>query len=181
VAKRSAFRDFIAALRRDWRSGLPGVLSVRTALGAGGGMSVPRASTFYAGLSRDLGMHVFVYFQHSTKSWEVGQFTANVILSRHENAPEVWFRLAPEGGGEFAEGCYRLGPLLGQGDKWWCLERGGSRDAGVWRAASYDDPAQVVSEAIADVTRDVRAILGRFRVESANPDAEPGAAPDPAN
>jgi hypothetical protein len=179
VAKRSVFRDFVAALRRDWRTHLPGVMPVSRPLGTGGGMSVPKASTFYAGVSRSLNMHVFVNFQSSPKAWEVGMFTVNVILSERDDAPVVWFTLPPDDGRTFGEGSYRIGPFVGVNDKWWHLERGTS-SAGVasWRAADYSDPERVIAEAVADVTRDIQVVLDRFAVGGAGADAEPKVAPD---
>jgi hypothetical protein len=168
LAKRSVFRDFIAALRRHWRSELPSVSPLQTAIGcslSGNGMGVPKASTFYAGVSRSLGLHVFVYFQHSPKSWSVGEFAANIILSKIIDAPEVWFRWEPDDGGPLTEGCYRVGPLLGKGDKWWCLRQTfPTHPEQHWIAASYDNSTQVIADAVVDVTSDVRAVLERLEV-----------------
>src|SRR5688500_9748937 len=117
MAKRSVFRDFIATLRKRWRDELPYIRPVEAALGP----AIPNASTFYAGFSPRLGMHVFVNFQHSSKAWQVGQFTINIILSKREGSPEGWGGpFAPHDGMSFTEGSYRISGVLGHlKDKWW--------------------------------------------------------------
>ena len=179
MAKRSIFRDFVAALRRDWHLHLPGVSPVARALGVG----VPKASTFYAGVSRRQNMHVYINFQSSPKAWETGMFTVNVIFFEHDDAPVVWSKLPPDDGRSFGEGSYRIGPFVGVNDKWWHLENGTSSiTVAAWRPTSYDYPERVITEAVADVTRDIRVVLDRFAVERPRdgqvPDAEPGAAAD---
>lgn len=165
MAKSSVFRDFITALRQDWRTSLPAATPIPAARGAADGMTVPRASTFHLGVSEKLGMHVFVYFQHSPKAWETGVFTANVILSKREDAPVVLMQYGPADDGTTGEGCYRLGPFLGGRDKWWLLLRGSSTSGpNDWRASRNGDPAAVIAEAVADVTRDVRSALERLQV-----------------
>lgn len=168
MAKRSVFHDFIAALRKDWRLRFPAIQPVKKALGAMNGMSVPKASTFYVGMSPALGMHVFVNFQHSPKAWEVGQFTVNIILSKHEDAPEVWFKLSPDNAQSFDEGSYRIGSLLGRKDKWWHLKCSSPAVlTETWMPVSYGDEAAVLAEAVADVTSDVSAVLSKLGVNIA--------------
>lgn len=170
MAKHSTFRDFITALRRRWRIELPYVQPAATSYGP----MMAKASTFYAGVARPLGMHVFINFQHSCKAWQVGQFTVNIILSRHEGAPEgSGGPFAPDDGVSFTEGRYRICDLLGRKkDKWWHLkvdEPSIIREE--WRPTSYDDYAIVLSEAVSDVTRDVREALEKLGVNVA---AQPG-------
>ena len=84
MAKHGEFRDFIKTLRKHWRTDLPEVRLLEQSLGP----TMPKASTFYAGWAQIVGMHVYVNFQHSSKAWQVGRFTVNVILSRREGVPE---------------------------------------------------------------------------------------------
>jgi hypothetical protein len=165
MAKRSVFRDFITGLRKRWREELPQVRPIEEALGP----AMPKASTFYAGLSPRLGMHVFVNFQHSSMAWQVGQFTINVILSKRAGAPEGWGGpLAPDDGVSFTEGSYRIGGVLGRHkDKWWHLKQDDPPIiTEAWRPTSYDDEI-VLIEAAADVTRDVREALAKLGVNGA--------------
>jgi hypothetical protein len=164
MAKRSVFRDFIVALRKHWREELPQVRPVDNALGP----AMPKASTFYAGLSPRLGMHVFVSFQHSPMAWKVGQFTINVIFSRREGAPEGWGGpFAPDDGTSFTEGSYRIGSVLGRHkDKWWHLKQDHPPIiTEAWRPTSYDEYETVLNEVTADVTRDVREALVKVGVK----------------
>lgn len=131
---------------------------------------MPKASTFYAGPSSRLRMHVFVRFQHSPMAWEVGQFTINMILSKREGAPEGWGGpFAPGDGASFTEGSYRISGVLGRpGDKWWHLKQNDSPIVTeAWRPTSYDDQEIVLVEAAADVTRDVREALAKLGVNGA--------------
>src|SRR5689334_4071716 len=100
MAKHSVFRNFIAALQAHWRSVLPNARPVEQSFGP----TMPKASTFYAGFARPLGMHVFLRFQHSSKAWLVGSFTINIILSKREGAPEAFGApFAPIDGASFTE------------------------------------------------------------------------------
>ena len=163
MAKRSVFRDFIAALRKRWREELPQVRPVEQALGP----MMPKASTFYAGFALQLGMHVFVNFQHSQKAWQVGQFTINMILSKREGAPDAWGGpFAPVDGVSITEGSYRISCILGRhNDKWWHLkEDSPSVIANAWRPTSYDDYEAVLIQAATDATSDVREALAKLGV-----------------
>jgi hypothetical protein len=160
MAERNPFPDFIRKLKEDWRVTFPLVRPLEERLSP----SMPKASTFYAGIPRPLGMHIFVNFQHSSKAWEVGEFTINVILSNRKGPPEGfgWLR-APEGA-DLYEGSHRIGRLVGGKDKWWHLKRYRRPPIGieVWRPSSYDDYDAVLHEAIADVTRDLSAVLRKL-------------------
>ena len=164
MAKRSVFRDFISTLRKYWRTELPEVRPVEESFGP----MMPKASTFYAGIAPPLGMHVFVNFQHSSKAWEVGRFTVNVVLSQHQGAPESWGGpFVPDDGASFTEGIYRISGLLGcHKDKWWHLNQDSSPPivTEAWRPASYVDYEVVLSETAIDVTRDVREALTKLGV-----------------
>lgn len=162
-SQRSVFRDFIAVLRTRWRDELPQVRPVEKGLGP----TMPKASTFYAGFAPALGMHAFVNFQHSFNSWQVGQFTINIILSKREGAPDCWGGpFAPDSGMPSTEGRYRISSILGRDrDKWWHLKRDHPpivTDA--WRPTSYDNSEAVMNEAAADVTQAVREALARLGV-----------------
>lgn len=162
MSKRSVFRDFIVVLQKYWSEELPHVKLIERAMGP----LMPKASTFYAGLSPQLGMHVFVNFQHSSKSWQVGRFTINIILSRNEDAPEGWNGpFAPNDGISFTEGSYRISGVLGRrNDKWWHLKADGPPVISeAWRPTSYDDET-VLTQAAVDVTHDVREVLAKFGV-----------------
>ncbi len=166
MAKRSAFRDFIAALRKRWREEFPQVRLINEALGPG----MPKASTFYTGFSPRLGMHVFVNFQHSCNAWQVGQFTINMILSKRDGAPEGWGGpFAPDDGLSFTEGIYRISAVLGRHrDKWWHLKQDDPPIiTEAWRPTSYDEYETVLSEAAAEVTHDVREALAKLGVNGA--------------
>ena len=159
MAERSAFRDFIRELKKDWRVTFPSVRPLEERLSP----SMPKASTFYAGIARPLGMHIFLNFQHSSKPWEVGEFTINVIPSKRKGPPEGFGWLRAPKGAELYEGSHRIGRLVGGTDKWWHLKRY-RRPIGteVWRPSSYDDYDAVLREAVADVTHDVGAVLRRL-------------------
>jgi len=165
MANASIFRDFITALRERWRSELPEVRPVADAFGP----AMPKASTFYAGFSRQLGMHLFLAFQHSSKSWEVGSFTVNVVLSKREGAPKSdGGPFPPYDGAALTEGSYRIGHLLGRDDKWWLLTADSGPVGRVqWRAKSYCNRDAVLRTAADDVTRDVRAALAKLGVVTA--------------
>jgi hypothetical protein len=158
MRKRSVFRDFINSLRKHWATELPALRPIKDALGP----TMPKASTFYAGVAHPLEMHVFVNFQHSCKAWQVGQFTINFILSKSEGPPEFWGGpWVPDDGVSFTEGSYRISNMLSRHrDKWWHLK---DDDPPIiteaWRPTSYDDYEAVLAQAAADVTNDVRHVL----------------------
>lgn len=110
---------------------------------------MPKASTLYAGFSARHDLYVFINFQHSSKAWEVGRFTINLILSKHEREPETWGGpFAPEDGKSFAEGSYRISGVLGQHpEKWWHLKKDRRPIiTQAWRPTSYDDNAVVLND-----------------------------------
>src|SRR5262249_31356376 len=113
MAKRSVFRDFIAALNKHWTAAFPSIRPLERPLG----LLLPKASSYYSGVAKPHGLHVFLNFQHSSKSWQIGQFTINIILSQeqdpHEVRPEL---LTPEDLDSLREGLYRIGPFLGGKD-----------------------------------------------------------------
>jgi Domain of unknown function (DUF4304) len=167
MATRSVYRDFISAIKKHWRSESPSICPIKESFGP----IMPKASTFHAGMSKPSGMHVFFNFQHSSKSWEVGQFTINVILSRGEGPPEGSFGpFPPEGSDPFREGSYRIGLLVGQKDKWWHLKDDPAPIlTQAWRPSSYDDQPTVISEAVVSVDREIRAVLRRFGMAETGP------------
>src|SRR5690349_9296701 len=85
MARQSVYREFMAVLRKRWKTEHPFICPLTKARGL-----MPKASTFYAGIAKPSGMHVFLYFQHSSKSWKVGQFTVNVVLAADELNPKSW-------------------------------------------------------------------------------------------
>jgi hypothetical protein len=164
MSKPSAFRDFIAAIKRRWRSEHPFIRPLTDGRG-----NLPKASSFYAGVARPTGLHVFLYFQHSSKAWQVGQFTINVVLARDEGSPKRSGMGDMAEDGQLLEGPHRIGPILGRRDKWWFLKDG--RPGIVtedWRASSYADPDAVLGAAVDDVTRDVLAALRKLGVAEAS-------------
>jgi hypothetical protein len=165
MAKRSLFRDFMTALRAQWRAEWPGVRPIAEPMGP----QMPKSSTFYAGMAPALGLHVFVNFQHSCMAWEVGHFTVNVILSRREGEPETWGGpFPPDDGLSFTEGSYRIGLLVGAKDKWWHLKAAPLPVINeAWQPVSYADPQAALREAVDNVSRDVREALGKLGVSHA--------------
>jgi hypothetical protein len=164
MAKKSIYRDFIAALRKHWRAEFPFIRQCDEGCG-----SMPKASTFYAGITRPSGMHVFLYFQHNSKSWKVGQFTINVILSKDKRSPRHWgpSERADDGSGLW-EGPRRIGHLVGSKDKWWHLKDDAPATATQqWRPTSYSDTEVVLREAVEDVGQDVMMVLRNLGVPEA--------------
>jgi hypothetical protein len=172
------FREFIAAIRKAWRTQMPVIHPIKKSLTSQHGPDLPKSSTFYAGRSSESGLHVFIHFQHSPKAWQVGQFTINIVLSNREGAPEAWAEVSPpadeKSGAERrkmhesfrAEGDYRIGPLLGRKDKWWHLKRDADSIATeAWRPTSYENPELVIAEAITDVIRDLRSVFQKLGVQ----------------
>jgi hypothetical protein len=140
VTEKSIFREFIATLRRSWKKGYP---SFRPLTESRGGL--PKASSFYAGTSRRSNKYVYLNFQHNSKSWWVGRFTINVVLSSDEYNPML--------GGE---GSNRIGHLIGIKDKWWHLKQDDDPIiTEAWRPSTYDNRDMILSEAVEDVTHDV--------------------------
>jgi hypothetical protein len=161
MAKQSVFRDFMRALKQRWLDELPSVHPLEESFSS----YMPKASTFYAGFTESLGMHVFVRFQHSPKAWEAGRFTIDLILSRRKGPPDrCGGACTPHGDASFEEGSHRIGPLLGyRKDKWWHLKEDEPPIlTQAWRPSSYEDYDAVLSEAVADVSRDVREALTKL-------------------
>lgn len=155
----------MAELHRQWRDALPHVSQIKAGLGP----TMPSASTYYAGFTSLLQMHVFVNFQHSKHAWQIGQFTINVILSKYEGPPETNSGpFAPNDGLSFSEGCYRTNIILGRHrEKWWHLKDDEPRlTFETWRPSSYSDHQTVIDEAVVDATREVRESLMKLGVLS---------------
>jgi len=172
MAKRSVFHDFIAVLRTDWQTTFTWVRPLEASFAP----LMPKASTFYAGLARRADTHVFLNFQHSSKAWQVGQFTINVIISRRMGPPLAWATRFASDLESLDEGSYRIGHVNGGRDKWWRLKNDdlpsffGPEDGMPtvvfegWRPGSYADSEAVLVEAVADVNRDVASALGKIGV-----------------
>jgi len=160
ISKRSAFRAFIAALKKQWRLTFPFVHRLTEPTGG-----LPMASTFYAGAAKPSGWHVFLWFQHSDKPWRVGQFTINVILSADQCSPLRGRDPPTEGlAAQSGEGSYRIGHVLIGKDKWWYLKDYppdplAPRLKAEWRPTTYADFDRLIREAVADVSRDVEAVF----------------------
>jgi len=185
VAK-GLFSRFMRALRSEWRTVLPAAEGVPEAFSA----LMPKASTFHIpllGVPPGVSPHLFLVFQHNTQPWKEGQFTINVVVASRFGAPGRDNR-KPSTFGRGDEGHYRIGGLTHGKDKWWALTPGMFDDEPLvqrhvrvlsstgestirttsaksaimlWHPTSYDDERIVFAEAIADVTIDVRAMLGR--------------------
>ena len=154
MAGKSMFHEFIATLRKRWKKEH---LSIRPLTEARG--RLPKASTFYAGVSRFSRQHVYLCFQHSNKAWQVGRFTINFVLSMDEQNPQ-WGIPKCEPASHFGDGSHRIGHLIGTKDKWWHLKQD---DAPIiteaWRPSSYEKVDVILSEAVEDVTKDVLSAL----------------------
>jgi hypothetical protein len=149
MANKSIFRAFMSNLRKRWKKELPSISPLTGARGR-----FPKASSFYAGKSGYSGQHVHLYFQHSCKAWEVGQFTINVVLSLDEHNPQM--SIPKSSDPHFGDGYHRIGFLIGSKDKWWHLKQDGeSILTESWRPSSYEDEHSVLSQAVDDVTRDI--------------------------
>ena len=154
MEKKSLFREFIASLRKRWKAEHPSIRPLAEARGR-----LPKASTFYAGVINGSDKHVYLNFQHSSKSWEVGRFTINIVLSSDELNPDLYFQ-GEWTGSDFKDGSYRIGHLIGEKDKWWHLKQDDdSVLTEAWRPTSYEKSASVISEAIDNVTSDVLRTL----------------------
>ena len=152
MAEKSIFREFITTLRKRWKEEVPSIRPVSERLG-----QLPKASTFYAGARSGSGQHVYLYFQHSTKAWQVGQFAINVVLAADASNPQM--AIGNHCGTDFRDGYYRIGFLVGKKDKWWHLKAGDDPIiTQAWRPSQYQDLAAVLSEAVDDVTRDVLSV-----------------------
>src|ERR1700739_4665476 len=116
MAEKSIFREFITTLRKQWKKERASIRPLAEPRG-----KLPKASTFYAGVNRFSGQHVYLYFQHSCKSWEVGRFTINVVLSMDEQNPEMSRPDRPAS--HFGDSYHRIGHLVGTKDKWWHLRQ----------------------------------------------------------
>jgi hypothetical protein len=165
MAKPSMFRDFMKALRKAWAKDLP---SVRPGDESNCG-EMPRSSTFNAGVAPPSGLHVFLHFDHSQKSWQVGQFRIGFVLSKKLGYPEKWaLPTTPIDPASFTEGSYYLIHKY-NGKHWlgkvWHLV---DNQAGVltapWFASNYADRELVFREAIADVTQEVTKALDQLGI-----------------
>jgi hypothetical protein len=166
MAKRSVFRDFVTAIRKHWQTELPEVRPIPDSLGP----QLPKASTFYAGVSTTTKLHVFINLQHSPKPWEVGRFTVNLILLGQPVAREmICHQFAPEDCSNFVEGSYRIGDLLSSEDKWWRLKEMDpeiQKELLIPRGFKGFGPVVSQVEAVEDVTRDVRHALTKLGVRT---------------
>ena len=124
------------------------------------------ASTFYAGIAKASGFHIYLSFQHSSKAWEVGRFTLNVILANDAERPNSsGIADRAKDNSSFAEGPHRIGFIVGSRDKWWHLKDDGTPIGSIaWRPSNYSDFDVVVREAVEDVSRDVVVALGVLNV-----------------
>ena len=159
MPRASMFRSFMAALRKQWRVQYPFVRPL-----TGTFECMPKASSFYAGVSQRTQMHVFLSFQPSVKSWEAGQFTVNVVLALDPKSPRAW-GYTERVGDDFPEGPYRIGRLVGKKDKWWHLQLDKDHvGTQSWRPSTYADTSIVVAEVVDDVCRDVGTVFNLFEV-----------------
>jgi hypothetical protein len=164
MAKKSAFQSFVRAFWADFSIGCPYAKRFEKTFC----VTLPKASSFYLGVSPHFGKHVIVNFQHSPKAWEVGEFTINAHISS-EFAPTTRFS-AWTGFETFEDGMYRLAHVTTGIDRWWCLREKDPeylpRDNAhgqYWEPSSYQSEDQVISEAIADV----RSFLNRHLLQHA--------------
>lgn len=151
----SRFEKLTKQLLRDLSSNYAFVRPLQSAMPP----FLPKASSFYLGQSPKYGKHVFVNLQHSSKSWEIGAFTINVVLTAEYGAPRLRHQSKAEFS-SFEEGYYRLGTSTGPKDVWWCLlPREGekiwhsSMHREFWVPSNFDDEATVLAECTASVRR----------------------------
>ena len=173
MAKKSIFREFIATLRKRWKKELPFIQPLTEAR-----LGWPKASTFYAGIIKRSGQHVYLNFQHSDKAWQVGQFTINVTLAAEGHKPLQF--LGAGRGPDFKDGFYRIGHFVGEKDKWWHLKQDDDPIlTQPWRPSNYQNWELVLSEAVNDVTHDVLSTLRLLGARAGDEEkAEPNAAPN---
>jgi hypothetical protein len=148
------FPRFVNHLADMWRTTLPGVIRLEVPMGP----LMPKASTFYAGTGNPFEVHVFLNLQQNSKSWNIGQFTLNVLLSEGFGPPKQ--RLSQTA--EFQngrEGTYRAGSVLYAYDKWWCLLPADEDRRRRWRPTIFDDEAVVFREVTADLTADAMKLF----------------------
>jgi hypothetical protein len=162
MKKKSIFRGFITSLRRRWKKDYPSIRQLEQTHD-----QLPKASTFYAGMSRFSGQHVYLNFQHSDKAWEVGSFTINIVLSLDKQKPRMKHPDQPDS--HFGDGYHRIGHLIGTKDKWWHLKHDeddilSPEFIESWRPSSYENTDLVVSEAVDAVTRDILSTMSLLDV-----------------
>jgi hypothetical protein len=140
--------------------------------------ALPKSSSFDAGVIPESGQRLYLAFQTSWK--EAGYFTVNLVVvdrGRQMSIQTLLGSNARKAGERLDHGAHRIGDFLAhkRHDKWWHLldvQGGASADDpefrrnlrqrlhdGNWTAATYEDEAQVIEAAVADVTRDVRSAL----------------------
>lgn len=170
----SMFPDFMKALREAWENDLP---SVRPGDASNCG-EMPKSITFYAGVAPPSGLHVFLNFDQSQKSWQVGQFKIRFVLSKKLGYPEKWaLPKKPADPALFTEGCYYL--IHGYNGKHWLgkvwhlVNNEASVATAPWFASSYADREVVFREAIADVTQEVMKALHWLGIGVVAENAEP--------
>jgi len=162
MATKSIFREFITTLEKHWKKEYPTLTPLTEARGR-----LPKASSFYAGMSRFSGQHVYLYFQHSCKAWEVGRFTINVVLTLDEEDPKM--SIPKDSDSNFGDGYHRIGFLVGSKDKWWHLRQ--DQDSVLtdsWRPSTYENEELVICQAVDDVTRDVLSAMSVLDVPVKN-------------
>src|SRR2546423_195442 len=111
MAKSSVFRRFITALKRHWRTELPHVTPLSERRG-----SLPKSSSFDAGVVQATGQHVYLEFQTSWK--EAGYFTINLVVvdkgrqvsTMTVGSPKDWLP-----GTRLEHGGHRIGHFVGDG------------------------------------------------------------------
>ena len=154
----SVFRKFVDELTAEWARKWPRIRRIEESFGT----ALPKASTFYAGSHNALSRHVFLKFQRNPKSWNVGSFTVNIIISEKRGLPSRWALPHRNELDRGAVGSYRLGSILYGMDKWWSLLPTDWKFGMPWTPSSYEDADRVRRETILDVTADVERFLRRI-------------------
>lgn len=147
------FPKFVKFAGRYWRSRYGDVRRIPKALST----VLPAASTFDFGIIEQTGQPLYVHLQNSWQPRDTRNFTVNVVLS---DDPETLRGFGGSSRAEFASGKpgrYRLGTVVHERDKWWCL--GPDPYGFSWHASSYQDESAVFEEAAADVTQDLERML----------------------
>ena len=160
---KSVFQTFISEFARHLKTAYPFAQRLDKSFD----VNIPKASSFYFGVSPMYGKHVIITFQHAPKSWDVGQFSINVHISEvFAPAADNWNRWKDRYT-TFGDGFYRLATAAGLPDLWWCLlpdAENRPRDTStghLWEPDSYDDPAAVIQQAVREVCQFLEAHLLR--------------------
>jgi hypothetical protein len=160
----SVFARFVAALRRAWLTRFP---YIRPAPASAPGL--PKSSTFLVGPIPGLTRQLLINIQQSSKAWEVGQLTCNLVIAETPESPPQALRWQDDWAAR-QEGRYRIGGVLYGKDKWWHLTDSQPSPLVIsWTRGSFEDQEQVIREALEDLSGDVSRVLDGLGYSPASP------------